>query len=74
MPEKTPHLMPAIDPQGRRIPATVEPQKAAKRTGPARKGGKDEASRRVPAPANALPVRPLAAAQLQRQMAKNLNF
>ena len=71
MPEKTPHLMPAIDPQGRRIAVTVEPQKAPKRTGPARKGGEDEASRRGPAPANA---RPLAAAQLQRQMAKNLNF
>ena len=71
MPEKTPHLMPAIDPQGRRIAVETEPQKAPKRAGAARRGAKEEAPRRAPAPANA---RPLAAAQLQRQMAKNLTF
>lgn len=71
VPEKTPHMMPAIDPQGRRIEVVSEPQRGPKRSGAARKVAKDNNTRRVPAPAAA---RPLAAAQLQRQMAKNLNF
>lgn len=70
IPEKTPHMMPAIDPQGRRMEVVSESQRGPKRGGAARKVAKDN-SRRAPAPAAA---RPLAAAQLQRQMAKNLNF
>ena len=71
MPEKTPHLMPAIDPQGRRMEVVSDPKRDPKRGGAARKVAKDSNSRRAPASAAA---RPLAAAQLQRQMAKNLNF